>query len=142
MTNINLGLSGNWTEKVNRFFDPLDQTVVNPSLRELSVPEYSGVASISVNRGDFTLGSNLQYIGSTAAAISIEIERIDTEFGPAGFAPEYLLHNMSFNLDVTKQFSFYGGINNVTDAQPYLSSSAYPVSGIGRFFFVGFRAKM
>jgi outer membrane receptor protein involved in Fe transport len=79
----------------------------------------------------------VQYIGSTAVASVIQIERIEEEFGPAGFAPEYWLHNLSFTLDATDQITFYGGINNLTDKEPYLSSSAYPVSGIGRTFFLG-----
>jgi outer membrane receptor protein involved in Fe transport len=35
----------------------------------------------------------------------------------------------------------YGGINNLTDEEPYLSSSAYPVSGIGRTLFLGVTAR-
>jgi outer membrane receptor protein involved in Fe transport len=83
----------------------------------------------------------LQYIGSTAAASVMQIERIETEFGPAGFAPEYWLHNLAFNLDATDEIAFYGGINNLTDAEPYLASSAYPVSGIGRTYFLGVTAR-
>ena len=140
--NIALGVNGNWTQKVNRFFDPTDPNLVNPALRELSVPEWSGVGSVTYNRGAFTLGYNVQFIQSTAAASAIEIERIDTEFGPAGFAPDYWIHNVNFNVDVLKdRFSVYGGINNVSNAAPYLSSSAYPVSGMGRFYFIGIRAK-
>jgi outer membrane receptor protein involved in Fe transport len=141
--NIGLNVAGNWTEKVNRFFDPGDPTLVNPALRELSVPEWSGVGSLTYNRGAFTLGYNLQFIQSTAAAGTIQIERIDTEFGPAGFAPDYWIHGLSFNLDIEEgRFSFYGGVNNLTNAEPYLSSSAYPVSGLGRFYFLGLRAKL
>ncbi|OYW22255.1 MAG: TonB-dependent receptor, partial [Sphingomonas sp. 12-62-6] len=53
---INVGVNGNWTEKVDRFFDPNDPTLVNPALRELSVPEFSGTANINVKRGRFTFG--------------------------------------------------------------------------------------
>ena len=141
--NFNLGLNGNWTQKVNRFFDPRDPNLVNPALRELSVPEWSGVGTITYNRGSFTLGYTVQYVQSTAAAAAIQIERIATEFGPAGFAPDYWVHNANFNLDVVKdRFSVYGGINNLTNAEPYISSSAYPVSGMGRFYFLGIRAKL
>ncbi|WP_439545891.1 TonB-dependent receptor domain-containing protein [Sandarakinorhabdus sp.] len=141
--NFNISLNGNWTEKVNRFFDPQDPTLVNPALRELSVPEWSGVASLNWNRGPVTLGYTLQYVQSTAVASAIQIERIMTEFGPAGFAPDYWVHNANFNVDIMKdRFSVYGGINNITNAAPYLSSSAYPVSGMGRFYFLGIRAKL
>lgn len=135
--NFNLNVGGNWTERLNRFFDPVDTTLVNPGLRELGAPEWAGFGSASWNRGDFTLNYSVQYIGSTAAASVIQIERVQEEFGPAGIAPEYWLHNLAFNLDATDQITFYGGVNNLTDEEPYLSSSAYPVSGIGRTFFLG-----
>ncbi len=139
---INIGLNGNWTEKVNRFFDPGNPTLVNPALRELSVPEFSGTANLNIKRGPFSFGYNVQYIDSTAAAAAIQIERIAVEFGDAGFAPTYFIHGLSFNIDVLKDSAIYGGVNNLTDAQPYISSSAYPVSGLGRLFFLGFRTKI
>ncbi|OYY63311.1 TonB-dependent receptor domain-containing protein [Sphingomonas sp. 28-62-11] len=139
---INVGVNGNWTEKVDRFFDPNDPTLVNPALRELSVPEFSGTANINVKRGRFTVGYNVQYIDSTAVAAAVQIERIATEFGDAGFAPTYFVHGLSFNFDIFKDSAIYGGVNNLTDAQPYLSSSAYPVSGLGRLFFLGIRTKL
>ena len=139
--NFNLQVGGNWTERLDRFFDPVDPTFVNPGLRELGAPEWAGFGSVTWNRGAFTLNYGVQYIGSTAVASVIQIERIDTEFGPAGFAPEYWLHNVAFNLDATDQITLYGGINNLTDEEPYLSSSAYPVSGIGRTLFLGVTAR-
>jgi outer membrane receptor protein involved in Fe transport len=135
--NFSLQVGGNWTEKLDRFFDPVDTTLVNPGLRELGAPEWSGFGSASWNRGALTLNYGVQYIDSTAVASVIQIERIETEFGPEGFAPEYWIHNIAFNLDATDQITLYGGVNNLTDEEPYLSSSAYPVSGIGRSFFLG-----
>ncbi len=135
--NFGLRLAGNWTERLDRFFDPIRADVVNPGLRELGAPEWSGFGSATWNRGIFSLTYGVQYIESTAAASVIQIERIDTEFGPAGFAKDYWIHNLSFALNATDRITFYGGINNLTDEEPYLSSSAYPVSGIGRSFFLG-----
>lgn len=140
-TKVNLGLNGNWTEKVNRFFDPGNPNLVNPALRELSVPEFSGVFSANVSRGPLSLNYSLQYVQSTAAAGVIQIERIQAEFGNAGFAPDYYVQNLSIGLEVNKRFSFYGGVNNLTDLQPYASSSAYPVSGVGRYIFAGVRTR-
>ncbi len=139
---INIGLNGNWTEKVDRFFDPNDPTLVNPALRELSVPEFSGTANVNLRRGKLSVGYNVQYIDSTAVAGAIQIERIATEFGDAGFAPTYFIHGLSFNYDIFKDSAIYGGVNNLTNAVPYLSSSAYPVSGLGRLFFLGIRTKL
>jgi outer membrane receptor protein involved in Fe transport len=107
----------------------------------LGAPEWAGFGSATWNRGDFTLNYGVQYLDSTALASTIQIERIETEFGPAGFAPEYWIHNLAFNFDATDEINFYGGINNLTDEVPYLSSSAYPVSGLGRSFFLGVNAR-
>jgi outer membrane receptor protein involved in Fe transport len=139
--NFNLQVGGNWTERLDRFFDPVRTDFVNPGLRELGAPEWTGFGSVTWNRGDFTFNYGVQYIDSTAAAGTIQIERIETEFGPAGFAPEYWLHNLGFNLEATDEITFYGGINNLTNEEPYLSSSAYPVSGIGRTYFLGITAQ-
>ncbi|WP_430385766.1 TonB-dependent receptor domain-containing protein [Blastomonas fulva] len=140
-SNIALNIAGNWTDKVNRFFDPVDTTLVNPGLNELGAPEWSGVGSVTYNRGRFTMNYSLQYVGKQAAASVIQIERIEREFGPAGFAPEYWLHNISASYDVAENFTITAGINNVSDREPYLASSAFPVSGIGRTFFMAAGAK-
>lgn len=141
-TRLDFGISGNWTEKLDRFFDPVNRELVNPALRELSVPEWSGVGNVALTRGPLQLNYNLQYIESTAVASVIQIERIEREFGAAGFAPDYWIHNLGFNLDVTDEFEVYGGVSNVTNEVPYISSSAYPVSGIGRSYFLGIKARM
>ena len=130
----------NWTEKLNRFFDPVNRNLVNPGLKETGAPEWSGVGTFTWNRGPILLNYSLQYIGRQAVASAIQIERIAPEFGPAGMAPEYWVHNLAATLDVQKNFSITAGVNNLTDKEPFIASSAYPVSGIGRTIFVGVRA--
>lgn len=139
-SNFGINIAGNWTEKLNRFFDPVDTTLVNPGLLETGAPEWSGVGTFTYNRAAFTLNYSLQYIGKQAAASAIQIERIATEFGDAGFAPEYWVHNLAATLEVQKNFSLTAGVNNLTNKKPYLASSAYPVSGIGRTLFISARA--
>jgi iron complex outermembrane recepter protein len=139
--NFGLRLVGNWTEKVNRFFDPVDTTLVNPGLRETGAPEWAGLGSVTYARGGFGLNYTVQYIGPQGVATAVQIERLDTEFGPAGLAPEYFVHNLSASLDVTERLTLTGGINNLTNKRPYLASSAYPVSGIGRLLFLSARAR-
>lgn len=135
--NFNINLSANWTEKLNRFFDPVDQTLVNPARGEFGVPEWSGVANLTWNRKDFTFNYQLQYLGRQAIASAVEIERVDEEFGPAGIAPEYWVHNIAASLNVAERVTFNAGVNNLTDKKPFPTTTAFPVSGMGRFFFVG-----
>lgn len=138
---IALGATLNWIEKLNRFFDPVQRDLVNPGLGELSVPEWAGVTSASWTRGKFTLGWRGQYIGKQAVAGVIQIEDLATEFGPEGLAPAMWVHSLSASWQYSPNLTISGGVNNVTAEKPYRASSAYPVSGVGRTFFAGVRAK-
>jgi outer membrane receptor protein involved in Fe transport len=132
----------NWTEKLNRFFDPVNEDLVNPGLLELGAPEWAGVGSASwTSPGGFGFTWRTQYIGKQAVASAVQIERIDLEFGEEGFARPYWVHDVSARFEWVEGFEFYGGINNLTDKRPYIASSAYPVSGLGRKYFLGVRAR-
>jgi iron complex outermembrane recepter protein len=138
---FNLRGAVNWVEKLDRFFDPVNKDLVNPGLGELSAPEWAGLGSLTWGRGPIDVTWRTQYVGKQAIASVIQIERIDLEFGAEGYARAYWLHDVSFNFEFNEGFEFYGGINNLTNAKPYLASSAYPVSGVGRSYFLGMRGK-
>lgn len=136
---FSLRATGNWTDKLNTFLDPANPALIDPELGETGFPEWAGVGSVSWARGPLSLTYRLQYIGKQALA-GVEIERIDVEFGPAGRVDETFVHDLSFSYDVAERLTFYGGVNNLTDEEPFINRNAYPVSPVGRFFFVGARA--
>ena len=137
---FSLRATGNWTEKLNQFFDPVDPSVIDPELGETGFPEWSAVGSVDWSFRGARLGYRLQYIGSQTLA-GVEIERQAVEFGPAGTAPETFIHDVSVGFDVNERFTLYGGVNNLTDEEPFINRSSYPVSPVGRFFFIGAQAK-
>lgn len=136
-----LRVTANYINELDDFFDPVDTSLANPRLRELGAPQWSGIGSIAWTYRGLSLTYRLQYIGEQAIAGAVEIERLETEFGPEGMAREYFLHDLGFSFDLDDRFGFYGGINNLTDAKPFPASTGYPVSGIGRSYFLGGRAK-
>lgn len=137
---FNLRATGNWVDKIDRFFDPTNPEVIDPGLGENGAPEWSGVGSVNWSNGPYSLGYRVQYIGKQALA-GVQIELVDTQFGPAGIADEIFVHDVSFGIDVSEDFTLYGGINNLTDEEPYINRVSYPVTPVGRFFFVGARAR-
>lgn len=48
-----------------------------------------------------------------------------------------LEQDISVSYEVTDSFQLFGGVNNLTDREPFLGSLARPVSPRGRFFFLG-----
>lgn len=138
---IELRGSMNWTEKIDRYFDPVDTSLVNPGLGELSAPEWSGTASASWRKGPVSLTWRGQYIGKQGVAAAVQIEDVATEFGTAGIAKAMWVHGLAASWRLQEGMELYGGVNNLTNERPYIASSAYPVSGIGRSYFAGVRAQ-
>lgn len=131
-----LGLAGTWMDKLDRFFDPTDPTAVDPELGELQRPEWAGMFNWSVATESFHVEYRMQYLGEQALR-DVEIETIDSLFGPAGMADETFVHDIAASFDINDRYRIYGGINNIGDERPFITEFAFPVNPIGRFYFLG-----
>ena len=47
------------------------------------------------------------------------------------------VHDLYARYSLDEGLSLYAGVNNVTDEQPDIGMTYYPVSAIGRFFYAG-----
>lgn len=133
------GVVGTKQERLDFFSNPLDPTDVNPALEELQRPKWAGSANFGISRGPISLGYNVQYQGRQALR-GVQIETVNTVYGPAGMAPESYVHNINGSFRISDQVRIYGGVNNVTDEFPFVTETAWPVGPRGRFFFVGVEA--
>ncbi len=124
---------GSNQEKLDRFFNPLDPADVDPELREIQVPEWSGNLTLSFDRGPFSAALQTSYQSEQFAD---EIEDEDL-FGPAGFFDEVYILDANASYEFSDQLTFYGGVNNIADEEPYSTQTAWPVGPRGRFFFFG-----
>lgn len=137
---VTLNVSGTKMQKLDRFFDPSNPSAVDPELGELQRPKWAGNINTTVQRGPVTLNYQMQYLGKQALR-GVEIETAPTLFGPAGIAGNSFIHDISFRIDLNDRFQIYGGVNNLGDKQPFLTENAFPVSPIGRLFFLGANAR-
>ncbi len=135
---IGVRMGGTWVSKLDNFFDPADPTNVDPELGELRRPKLAGNAAITARRGPVAFGWSTQYQGVQALR-GVEIETVDNLFGPAGIAPRTFIHDLNVQWDVRDNAQLYGGVNNVLDRDPFITESAFPVSPLGRYFFLGAR---
>lgn len=106
-------------------------------------PRYVGNLDLGFRHGPFSINYGLGWQDKTQRFTNLQLQKAD-------YAPESLKyykarweHDIRFALDVTKEFNFYGGVNNFTDQQPDIAANAgYPVSAIGRFFYAGVRVSL
>lgn len=138
---LSMGISGTWMDKLDRFFDPTDPTAVDPELGELQRPELAGNFNIRLGRDNWAVIWDTQYLDEQALR-DVEIETADTLFGANGFSDETFIHDLSVRWDVNDRYRVFGGVNNVSDEKPFLTEYAFPVSPIGRFFFVGLNVNL
>ena len=134
-------ISGTYMDKLDEFFDPGDPTAVDPELGELQRPELAATIDINLGRDNWSVNWQTQYLDEQTFR-DVEIETVSEQYGPDGIADETYIHNLSFAWDINDTYRLYGGVNNVGDEDPFRTEQAYPVSPIGRFFFVGFNVNI
>lgn len=128
-------LVGSYQEKLDRFFNPLDLTEVDPEVGELQVPELSGNLTLTWDRGPLSLAFQTNYLDEQSVA---EIEDIGL-YGDGAFFDSSYIFDVSANYEYSDTTTFYGGVNNLTNEEPYSTQTAWPVGPRGRFFFLGVR---
>lgn len=128
-----VGLVGSKQEKLDRFFNPLDDTDVDPEVKEIQLPEWSGNLTLSWDRGPLSVALQTSYQSEQFAA---EIEDFD-DLGDAGFFDDVYIFDANASYEYSDSISFYGGINNIADEEPFSTETAWPVGPRGRFFFLG-----
>ncbi|MGY6551281.1 MAG: TonB-dependent receptor domain-containing protein [Erythrobacter sp.] len=138
---LGAGLTASWVDRLNFFFDPTDFSNVDPELRELGRPRWSGRGTVSYGYEGFNLGYTLNYFESMGLR-GVEIERIDSQFGPAGLSGDTFVHNLNASYTFDRGLEVFGGINNLTNVRPFITERAFPVNPIGRSVFLGVRWTM
>ena len=138
---IGLRVGGTKNEKLVLFADINDPDAEDPELGESGRPEWILNTGVNFTYDRFNAGWSTQYL-SEQTEVGVEIEDLDTLFGPIGNAGDSLRHDINLGFEINDQFNLYGGINNLTDEVPFRTSQAYPFSPRGRFVFIGAKYKL
>lgn len=136
-----IDFSGNYTNRIDRFEDPLNPTVPNPEILENGQPHNSfnlngtyKLGGLIVNWQSTYVGNILQFTGG-----SLQFENAG-QFANA-YAGDTWRHDLSAVYQLKRGVEISAGINNLFDRQPIQSSLTYPVGLIGRQFFLGANVK-
>jgi iron complex outermembrane receptor protein len=118
---------------------PGEEAIVDNELGEMRRPEWAGQLNASVSTGALTVALNTSYLSKQTLNYEggVEIETVDKNYGPSAFTDEFFTHNVTGRYSFNDNFLLYGGVTNLTDEDPYLTERGYPVSVIGRSYFLG-----
>jgi outer membrane receptor protein involved in Fe transport len=67
----------------------------------------------------------------------VAVEDIGTVYDRRAIEGEVFFHGLSMACDWNEEIQVYGGVQNVTDEEPFFTERAWPVGPLGRYFFVG-----
>ncbi|MFT6086722.1 MAG: iron complex outermembrane receptor protein [Glaciecola sp.] len=139
--NLRSTLAGSKVNELDQFTNPNDLSEVNPELGEIQRPEYAGNLAFNWSNDVLSIGLQNQYIGEQLLGF-VEIEEFERgDYDPSVQMDAMWLHDINASYKIDDVFTVYGGINNLTDEQPFLTNFAYPVGPRGRFFFLGLDMK-
>ena len=127
-----------------------DQATVSDLLGVIGNPEWIVNVGVNWEFDNWNIGwtgrfedSTLQFSNADATDVEI-VDGAVVVLPNVGLAdPSQLttgsafVQNVSVNYEVSDNLQVYGGVNNLTDREPFLGSLSRPVGPRGRFFFVG-----
>ena len=114
---------------------------VDNDLEEQYYPKYSATLDTSWTRGPLKLAYGINWYGKTD-----RFTRETLAGDPDYSDPRYFKikqkwdHEISAAYDIGEHVNVYAGINNLFDQKPEFGYSSYPISAMGRYFYLG--AKM
>ena len=151
----------------DNYIDPTNPLNPNRQRSELGDPTFSANFNLNYDFGRIDITYNMRYIGQQTINVSYEAQNAFigvctaayvtaigctlneiTELPPTNadshpqiWYPDVFYHSIRIGYEVSEQFSFYGGVDNITDRLPPLgllgTAGGDPYDAIGRYFFVG-----
>lgn len=113
---------------------------VTNDLGQQYYPKFSTNFDATWTHGALTLGYGINWFSKTDRFTR------DTLAGDPDYSdPRYFKikekweHDINAAYDINDQINLYAGINNLFDEKPEFEFSSYPVSGMGRYFYLGAR---
>jgi outer membrane receptor protein involved in Fe transport len=121
-------LVGTRQKSLNRFFNPTDPTDVNVVLEEIQTPKTTGNIEFSWARGPLSMAFQTTYQSRQAydaVESSFGINGNEALFGEGGgFYSSTLIHDINASYEIDENLSVFGGINNLSDEDPFLTELA------------------
>lgn len=136
---FNFSVQGNKLERLEtRATDDAD---LNDDLGEEGAPEWQATFDLTWAFNNLTVNYGYSWFDATS-----RVSNVTLVTQPDFYAPEYMyydersVHDLQVKYEINDWINVYGGVNNFTDAKPSplgFGDASYPVSSLGRFFYIG-----
>jgi outer membrane receptor protein involved in Fe transport len=138
---IQVRLVGNYLDKLSFVpslgADPEDELYNY----DYPAPRYSANFDLTWTKGPLTINYGIDWFSKTLRYDKEDVEA-QPDYSEDIWYHQKWEHEIFASYNVDDKFEFYGGINNLLDTKPDRGGVGYPVSAVGRSFYVGIKAKV
>ena len=134
--NFEVSLTGTKVNEINFFTNPTYLTQVDEELTEINRPEIAGSVFLGWTWDKLSVGWQSQYLGEMLES-GLEVDTANSLYGPIVLNEEVWIHDINATYIWSDQLQIFGGVNNVTQEIPFITTNAFPASPRGRMMFLG-----
>lgn len=133
-----IGVTANKLDKLEFIEDPSDPLSADDTVGQARVPKWQANADVTWEYRNLLVNYGYNWFEKTRRYEGVPDDYIE---------PRYRYHDARSTHDVQVRYtlrddvSIYGGVNNIGDQKPSRGLVDYPVSPLGRFFYVGVNLK-
>jgi len=137
---------------LNNFTDPTNPNLPNRQKSELGSPVWSFNMTAAYDTKDFDLQYTMRYTGKqTIGTYETQnswngLPPTNADAYPFIYYPEAFIHNVRVGFNITRDRTFFLGVDNVLDTAPKFgllgTESGSPVNSIGRFIYAGINFRL
>jgi len=136
---ITLRANATYLDDLTVFRSAFDPSVADDEKGEMQSPEWAGNISARWSGSSFSFGYSAQYIGDQLHRL-VEVNE-ELSFDNARTGTKWI-HNLSADYSISDRYQVYGGVQNLTDEEPFMTQPSFPTSPRGMYFFFGVTATL
>jgi outer membrane receptor protein involved in Fe transport len=131
---VTLRANATFLDELLEFRASDDPTLAVDEKSVINRPEWAGNFSATWGNDRLTFGYQARYMGNQLhrGVIVREAEAFDN-----ANTGVLWIHNLSGNFAISDRYTINGGIQNLSDEQPFQTQPAFPTGLRGRYFFLG-----
>ena len=137
--NITLRANATYLEDLLEFRSAFDPTTADDEKGEIQRPEWAGNFSATWANDRLTFGYQARYMGDQLHRLVEENAALSFDNANTG---SLWIHSVSGNFEISDMFTVYGGIQNLTDEEPFQTQPSFPTGLRGTYFFAGLTATL
>ena len=136
---MSLRANATYLDELVEFRSSLDPTLGDDEKGEMLRPEWAGNFNARWSTDRLTIGYYGRYMGNQLHRL---VEENEAESFDNAYSGAMWVHDLSGSFSLNETYTVYGGIQNITDEQPYATQPSFPAGTRGRYLFLGVTASL